>query len=87
MAKIKLVSEYLDMGTPPCQHCSCTKSIKYGLKPCPYLDKPFLAKVQKKKIKELQAGKYYFTDFSMVYILNHLFERIEEDIKVELYFL
>lgn len=26
------------LSNPPCKNCNCTKSIKYGISPCPFLD-------------------------------------------------
>lgn len=93
MAKFKLKNPdyYLNMGTPPCSHCECTQSIKLGLKPCPYLDSPFLTKVVKTKfnsnIKEwVSTSPYTFIDFTLHYILSNTFERIEDDnISYEIY--
>ena len=59
--------------------CECTYAIKCGLKPCPYLDSKFYAKVLHNRVEELKTSPYTFVDFSYLRLLNFTFERIDLD--------
>ena len=81
MVKFKLKSPgyYLNMGNPPCSHCECTHDIKWGLKPCPYLDSPFYIKVSHNKVEELKTSPYNFVDFPYLHLINSTFKRVDVD--------